>query len=830
MRTEHIAGFIYRRPGTCMAIMVVLTVVFAAGLLNFSMIMSHEDLLPTTDEVEYLRTVQDEFFDMEMASFVTKGEPVLSPTYFREVADVVEAWTDDEDIADALLADPSMSIIALPTMLAQYDLMHEGNLQPTVDQVLTRMRSYDDQADIEALALQYVQDENIPELYRSSFWVLLPKEALETYLSTGELDPVPEDGAMFVQLRGDLSAADLEEVLLEMEDLAKERTDEVRTYVYADGLLGHYMAEAEMMMEPIFVVLVVVLLVVLLVAFRRLSDTGITMASLLLAVLWQIGMISWVGYSLDFFQFMVPLLLMGLGIDFSLHLIMNYREGLGIEGTQEERLRNAVDKVFKVTLPALALATITTMVGFASNVVFDYPIISKFGIGAAFGILAVFLVNIFFVLPWRVLRDRRSTKQLEKGTILVGRIDAEPGPFVRSGFRTIRVAPLLLAILILVAIPGWGLAPTMRGEYDPRDELIEDQDLSIAATSFMEDFAMGTETLYIRVVGDWTSAGTWTDLYASLGELETSPYVNKVNGSMVAEWVGPFLPAYAMLDPGIAALWANVTEDGQTVSPTTSGENLTLLLETLYIAAPEVSNYLHKEGDQFRSVLVAIPTSTAWGKDGLHLEKDVRDAFGGRFEEVQATGTPIIWGVGFDVLTAYMVQSIGIVVIFAGVFLIVLYSARRKDPVLGLISAAPPLLVLGWMFLTMYLVGIPLNMMTAMVGAIIIGLSIDYPIHIVNRWAYESDNGTSLHSVYNITMGSTGREIVFSGVTTLLALGTFFLLPMETMRVFGIVLFISIFYAMVGALVLTPLMLKLWVPKTTKEEAEEAPETSPRSE
>jgi predicted RND superfamily exporter protein len=59
-------------------------------------------------------------------------------------------------------------------------------------------------------------------------------------------------------------------------------------------------------------------------------------------------------------------------------------------------------------------------------------------------------------------------------------------------------------------------------------------------------------------------------------------------------------------------------------------------------------------------------------------------------------------------------------------------------------------------------------------------------------------------------MGSTGREIVFSGVTTLLALGTFFLLPMEAMRLFGIVLFIAIFYAMVGALVLVPLMMRFW--------------------
>jgi predicted RND superfamily exporter protein len=75
-----------------------------------------------------------------------------------------------------------------------------------------------------------------------------------------------------------------------------------------------------------------------------------------------------------------------------------------------------------------------------------------------------------------------------------------------------------------------------------------------------------------------------------------------------------------------------------------------------------------------------------------------------------------------------------------------------------------------------------------------------------------------LRAVYNITLGSTGREVVFSGITTLLALGTFFLLPMEAMRTFGLMMFIAIFYSTVGALVLTPLMLRYWGPKEAKEQ------------
>ena len=805
--SEDIARFIHRRPGQCIAIMLVLTLVFGAGLANFSMTMDINDMLPTTEEVEALQEIQEDFFDTEAASVVTMGEPVLSPTYFDEVSSVVEAWAGTSKVRDNLVAAPERAIISIPTTLAQYDLMLQGNPDPSIEELVAQARSYDDAEEIRQLALAYDQDLNMPEMYTASFWLLFPVD------TDHDLTDVPTKGLMFAEMDGSLDVDTLTDVLLKMESLAKENTKKVETYMYSDGLLGHYMAEAEAQMEGIFFVLIFVMIAVLWVAFRRMSDTGITMLSLLLAVLWQIGIISWMGYALDLFQFMVPLLLLGLGIDFSLHLLINYREGLGGDDDIEQRLERAVQRVFKVTVPALVLVTLTTMVGFASNMLFDFTAMFKFGLGATIGIAAIFMVNLFFVLPWRVLWDRRSKKQLEKGVIQVERIDREPGRFVRGGYRSLNWAPVFAALLFILAIPGLVLAPSMKGQYDPRDELIEDQDLSIAATTLMEEFAMGTETMYLRAVEDWTDADAWQRMYASLDDLGTSELVGKVDGQMVAIWAGPILPSYAMLDPNLTALWMTVSADGETVSPQASSENLTLLLDTMYDAFPEFSNYVHKEEGEYRSMLVTVPTKTNWGEKGLDLRTEVDDIFSPRFDVYQATGMALIWGVAFDQLTDMMVMSVVFVVVFAFGFLIVLYSYRRKDPILGIFTGITPILVLGWMYLTMMAVGIPLNMMTAMVGAIIIGLSIDYPIHIVNRWVYETDQGHDLRGVYNITMGSTGREIVFSGVTTLLALGSFLLLPMEAMRTFGIVLFIAIFYAVVGALVFTPLMMRFWGPK-----------------
>jgi predicted RND superfamily exporter protein len=812
--SRSIARSIYARPGRYLVIVLALTLVFSAGLYNFSMTMDIDDMLPETQEVEDLKQIQEEFFNTEMASFVTKGEPVFSPIYFGEMADVIEAWADDPEIVEVMIGGPETAIVAIPMLISQYDLMQEGNPQPTLDQMLQRMRSYGTQEEIEALVEAYVNDPNIPDLFKQSLLLLLP-------VDNRDLGIVPTEGAMFVELDGNMTSDHLLDVLLEMESLSKKHTKETEIYMFANGALGHYMTEAEAAMEPIFLVLIIIIFGVLYYAFRRLTDTGITMLSLLIAVLWQIGMISWLGISLDLFQFMVPLLLMGLGVDFSLHLIINYREGLSEKGTNEEKLERAVNRVFKVTVPALLLATVTTMVGFGSNMIFEFAAIFKFGLGATLGILAVLMVNLFFVLPWRVWTDRRKPKNIASGAIKVERIDAEPSKAVRAGYRSLSPskASVLLAVLVLLAIPGLIIAPTLQGTYDLRDELIEDQDLSIAATALMEDFAMGTEEMYIRVGEDWLSAEAWQRMYESLDVLEGSEYVSKIDDQMVQFWASPLLPAYAALDPALAPLWANVTEDGETVSPQAARADLELLLDAMYSSYPEFSRYVYQENGEYTAMLVTIPTKTSWGKDGLALKEDTDAAFSPSFEDYQATGMALIWGIAFDQMTIYMIQSIIIVVVFAFGFLIAYNSIKRKDPILGIITGIPPIFVLGWMFLTMYLASIPLNLMTSMVGAIVIGLSIDYPIHIVNRWVYETEQGNTLRTVYNITIGSTGREVVFSGITTLLALGTFFLLPMEAMRTFGLMMFIAIFYSILGALLLTPLMLRFWGPKESKEQA-----------
>src|SRR5690606_11980346 len=130
--------------------------------------------------------------------------------------------------------------------------------------------------------------------------------------------------------------------------------------------------------------------------------TFVDMLITLLTILMAIGMMQGTGVLfekagiIDAFSVVtqvVPILLIGLGVDYGIHLISRYREELG-EG-------HGVDEAMGISIGtsgvALILATLTTVIGFLTNITNPVPALKDFGILAAVGIVYSFLLMMLFV-------------------------------------------------------------------------------------------------------------------------------------------------------------------------------------------------------------------------------------------------------------------------------------------------------------------------------------------------------------------------------------------------------------------------------------------------
>jgi predicted RND superfamily exporter protein len=135
----------------------------------------------------------------------------------------------------------------------------------------------------------------------------------------------------------------------------------------------------------------VLLLVVL--ALRRLRPVLLVIGSLLLGVAWLVGAAAWARVRLNFLNFVVLPITFGIGVDYAVNIVQRWRaEGSG-----------SLQRVLRETGGAVALCSLTTIIGYASLLVADNRALRGFGLLASIGEVAC-LSAALVALPAFLLR------------------------------------------------------------------------------------------------------------------------------------------------------------------------------------------------------------------------------------------------------------------------------------------------------------------------------------------------------------------------------------------------------------------------------------------
>ena len=152
---------------------------------------------------------------------------------------------------------------------------------------------------------------------------------------------------------------------------------------------------------------------------RTLADTLLTLFTIFAAIIFMqgIGVLllrAGVIASFNNITQIIPILLIGLGVDYGIHVTSRYREEIGRGQDVDGAIRTAIGTVGM----ALALATVTTAIGFLTNVLSPVPALKDFGVLAAVGIVVSFILTLTFFPAARRILDRRTERggELSRGT------------------------------------------------------------------------------------------------------------------------------------------------------------------------------------------------------------------------------------------------------------------------------------------------------------------------------------------------------------------------------------------------------------------------------
>jgi predicted RND superfamily exporter protein len=770
------------------------------------------DLFPKYEEVEILQEIENDFGTIEPYIVLIKADDVLTPEVFNQTILVVQELQKDEQVRKYLIGETTYEketyIFSLPSTLASYYLIRQGNLDPTTSEIHFVASTFNSSQEIRNLIIDLINDPMVTDLEKSLITSFLPKT----------FDPRSNENVrsmvLMVQLDSSVPDKELEEAELYIRDeiINDLRTDEIKMYSYAFGLLSPAYTEAEAELEPLFALMVIAILIISWINYQRISDVLIANLTLLIVIIWTFCIIGIFGFDYNFLNIMVPLLVTGLAIDFSFHSIIGYRERLTGKDKPETRIKNAVIKMITLVGVAFILATITTTFGFVSNVVSDLPSIGEFGIIAACGIIFACILNLTFVPALRVSLDLRRVNRGKslQGEISSKKISAKPGRILGLLSGTIKQPWVLIVVLIVLCIPGYAMITGIRASYDPTGELLETQEITKAYRTLNKDYTVGTEMIIIRIDGDLEDPGVWQAINRSINNACDDQYVATQNGTAQIEWIGTLLQSIGRFNVNYRTIDSNL--DG-IPDPGINSDDLQRTLDNISEIYPAIDQYIHKGPEGYDGVIIRVITRTNVGQYGLEAKNELINDFQPVYDtgaRLQYTGEPIIWNKGLEDFTESLILSTFLVIIFAFFLLLLVFRIIYNSPLLGILTAIPPILAFGWTLGFMALIGIPLNMMTAFVGAFTIGLGIDYPIHLVTRWAEERKNGFSIIDCYTISIRSTGKELIFSAITTLSAFIAFALMPMPVMAQFGIVMIASILFCLLGAVFVMPMLIRIW--------------------
>ena len=549
---------------------------------------------------------------------------------------------------------------------------------------------------------------------------------------------------------------------------------------------------------------------------RTAADTMLTLITIFFAISWMNGFGYLIFTDASPMAQILPILLIGLGVDYSIHVTSRYREEVSQGGEVDASIARAI----KTVGVALVLATITTAVGFMTNLTNDIPALREFGLLAAIGIGASFVLMLTFVPAVRELLDRRAERAggLDLELFRSGDERALPRVIGRTSWLARKAPAFALSVSLVLGVIGFYGFTQLSSEFSFLDFVPTTSPLRGTFEALLDDFGGGFgESTQIIVEGDVATSDVWNGMLASTSNMTDTANVVTFAGNPAGTSPVASIAQMATLDSPVYVEGVGAAAEAAGLDPVTfvapAGTDVTAVYDAALVADPVgVGAVLHRGESGFDAVLFDITTQA--GESGAsQLRVDTLAAFAPVSEQgssVVATSDEIINDVIVTTLRDSQFQSLVITLLAAAVLLVANFWFEARRPMLGLITTLPVVLVVLLSFAIMAGLGIPFGPVTATISALAIGIGIPYMIHITHRYLEDRDRCDSPETAIASTLTHTGGALAGSGLTTVAGFGILVTSTTIPFRQFGFVTAYTILLAVLAAILVLPSMLVLW--------------------
>ncbi len=165
----------------------------------------------------------------------------------------------------------------------------------------------------------------------------------------------------------------------------------------------------------------ILIIALFIISFRMWSAPLLAGISLIIGVVWTAGFTAITLGSLNMMTSMFAVILIGLGIDFNIHVISAYNENRAAG----HDISDAMKLAFLKAGNGIVIGAITTALAFLTMLISENAGMKEFGLVAGVGVLLTMFASLLVLPSMLVLHDRIRNRKIEKVKLSLSKIDPE---------------------------------------------------------------------------------------------------------------------------------------------------------------------------------------------------------------------------------------------------------------------------------------------------------------------------------------------------------------------------------------------------------------------
>ncbi len=588
---------------------------------------------------------------------------------------------------------------------------------------------------------------------------------------------VSEDGTSTIIIFTLDSEADVNTVANNIIDATTSLNIPENIYYIGSPMLVTYISELMksdlVRLLPIAFLLIAI---ILFLSFRSVVGVVYPLLTAVLAIIWSLGIMALLGYSMSMISNNIPIILLAVGTAYTIH-VLNRVNQMRISGNT-----NPVELALQYIMVPVILAAVTTVIGFLSFIFGAYlDMIVSFGIFTALGTFFACLFSIFLIPSLlEVFGYHKRVSKLEETHLPVSKLSSRILiPLINILFKHPVSVLMVWIVLILVSIGGILL---IERSVDIQDYFKKGNPTREAERIMIEKFG-GTKPVFVRFTGDMQNPDVLKTMLKTGFYMEQSPDI--YNTQSVANLI----------------LQLNEAVSGEKQIPDEQDkiEQLWFLLDGNEVMQRFVSEDL-AEGiiiSKFKS-----PDNESKKEFVRYMQKFILD---NSTEDciIEITGMPFV-----DItMDRSLINSQFGSIIIALIFVIIFVGIVLRSFYSGLYSSIPIIASIIILFGVMGITGIPLNIATVLVASVALGIGIDYSIHIISHFNHGMRQSGDVRSAIQDAITISGKAIIINVISVSTGFLILVFSDMVPLQYFGVLIALSMVGSSLGALTLLPAIL-----------------------